>query len=102
MHRIDEERKLVAFRRWHEGGPGDDVVVVANFSHEERGVYRIGFPREGLWKLRLNTDWTGYSEDFEGSESHDVEAEEVESDGMPWSAEVAVGPYSTVIFSQDN
>jgi 1,4-alpha-glucan branching enzyme len=25
VHRIDEEHKLVAFRRWHEGGPGDDV-----------------------------------------------------------------------------
>ena len=102
VHRIDEERKLVAFRRWHDGGPGDDVVVVANFSHEARGVYRIGFPREGLWKLRLNTDWSGYSEDFGGSASQDVQTEEVECDGMPWSAEVSVGPYSAVIFSQDD
>jgi 1,4-alpha-glucan branching enzyme len=101
VHRIDEERKLVAFHRWQDGGPGDDVVVVANFSHEARGVYRVGFPREGLWKLRLNTDWTGYSEDFDGSESQDVQTEQVECYGMPWSAEVSVGPYSAVVFSQD-
>ena len=31
VHRIDEERKLVAFHRWQDGGPGDDVIVVANF-----------------------------------------------------------------------
>ena len=101
VHRIDEERKLVAFRRWHEGGPGDDVVVVANFSHESRQVYRIGFPREGVWKLRLNTDWAGYSEDFGDLDSNDVTAEVRESDGLPWSAEVAVGPYGALIFSQD-
>jgi 1,4-alpha-glucan branching enzyme len=101
VRRIDEERKLVAFHRWAEGGPGDDVVVVANFAHEARGPYRIGFPRPGLWRLRLNTDWDGYSPDFHGFESHDVEATEAECDGSPWSAEVAVGPYSAVIFSQD-
>ena len=83
MHRIDEERKLVAFRRWHEGGPGDDVVVVANFGHEARGVYRIGFPREGLWKLRLNTDWTRYSEDFGGLASIDVSTEVRRAMGCP-------------------
>ena len=103
VHRIDEERKLVAFHRWHEGGPGDDVVVVANFSHEARGVYRIGFPREGLWKLRLNTDWSGYSEDFGGLESQGCRGGSgQECDGMPWSAEVAVGPYGALIFSQDD
>ena len=101
IHRIDEEKKLIAFHRWHEGGPGDDVVVVANFSHEARGVYRVGFPREGLWKLRLNTDWAGYSEDFGDLASNDVAAEAQESDGMPWSAEVAVGAYGALIFSQD-
>ena len=101
MHRVDEEKKLVAFHRWHGGGPGDDVVVVANFAHEERGVYRIGFPRPGTWRLRLNTDWQGYSDDFQGFASHDVEAVEQECDGMAWSAEVAVGAYSALIFSQD-
>ena len=101
VHRVDEEKKLVAFHRWHGGGPGDDVVVVANFAHEERGVYRIGFPRPGTWRLRLNTDWQGYSDDFQGFASHDVEAVEQECDGMAWSAEVAVGAYSALIFSQD-
>ena len=93
---------MIAFRRWADGGPGDDLVVVANFRHERtRRLSRSGFPREGPWKLRLNTDWSGYSEDFGGFESHDVEAEAVESDGLPYSAEVAVGPYSALIFSQD-
>ncbi|PJN95926.1 1,4-alpha-glucan branching protein [Amaricoccus sp. HAR-UPW-R2A-40] len=101
VQRIDEAAKLVAFHRWEAGGPGDDVVVVANFSHEAREVYRIGFPRPGLWKLRLNSDWAGYSEDFADFPSHDVEAVEQDCDGMKWSAEVSVGGYTALVFSQD-
>jgi 1,4-alpha-glucan branching enzyme len=101
IHRVDEERKLVAFHRWAEGGPADDVVVVANFSHQPREVYRIGFPQEGIWKLRLNTDWSGYSDDFDGFSSHEIVAEAGDCDGLAWSAEIAIGPYSALIFSQD-
>lgn len=102
VHRIDEAQKVVAFHRWDAGGPGDDVVVVANFGHAPLEVYRVGFPRPGHWRVRLNTDWSGYSEDFAGQQSGDVEAVEAECDGMAWSAEVAVGGYSAVILSQDD
>jgi 1,4-alpha-glucan branching enzyme len=101
VHRIDEAQKVVGFHRWHAGGAGDDVVVVVNFSHEPRAVYRIGFPHGGRWLLRLNTDWEGYSEDFGGFDSHDVEAEPQECDGMPFSAEVAIGGYTALIYSQE-
>ena len=103
VHQRDDRRKVLAYHRWTDGGPGDDVVVVGdNFSHEARGVYRIGFPREGPWKLRLNTDWSGYSEDFGGlPKAMTSRPRPQESDGLPWSAEVAVGPYSALIFSQD-
>jgi 1,4-alpha-glucan branching enzyme len=101
VHRIDEEKKLVAFQRWDEGGAGDDVVVVVNFGHQAQETCRIGFPRPGHWRLRLNTDWTGYSEDFTGLVTGDVETEEAERDGHPWSAEIAIAPYSALVFSQD-
>ncbi|MBP7002904.1 alpha-amylase family glycosyl hydrolase [Amaricoccus sp.] len=101
VHRIDEAAKVVAFHRWAEGGPGDDVVVAASFHREPRAVYRIGFPRPGLWRLRLNTDWTGYSRDFTGLATGDVEAVEAPCDGHPWSAEIALAPWSALVFSQD-
>lgn len=99
--RIDEAQKVIAFHRFEAGGAGDDVVVVGNFAHQARPVYRIGLPRPGLWRLRLNTDWRGYSDDFGNFESRDVEAVEGECDGLAWSADVAVGPYSALVFSQD-
>ncbi len=101
VHRIDESLKLVAYHRYDEGGPGDDVVVVLNFHHEPRHAYRLGFPRQGSWKLRLNTDWRGYSDDFGDFASHDVDAEAGEHDGFGFSAEFAIGPYSALVYSQD-
>jgi 1,4-alpha-glucan branching enzyme len=102
VRRIDEAEKVLAFHRWDEGGPGDDVVVVLNLHRNPREVYRIGFPRPGRWKLRLNTDWQGYSDNFGGFASRDVEAVEQECDGMAWSAEVAIGPYTALVYSQDD
>ena len=101
VHRIDEEKKLIAYHRWHHGGRGDDVVVVMNFSHKARDHYRIGLPHGGLWKLRLNTDWTGYSDDFGDYDSFDTEAARGEYDGLGFSGVVAVAPYSALIYSRD-
>ena len=47
VYHLHDERKLLAFRRWDDGGPGDDVVVVANFRNEPQDGYVIGFPAEG-------------------------------------------------------
>ncbi len=101
IHRIDEDKKLIAYHRWDAGGRGDDVVVVMNFHHRARDHYRIGFPRGGLWKLRLNTDWTGYSDDFGDFDSFDIDAHRGEYDGLGFSGVVAVAPYSALIYSQD-
>src|SRR5581483_6194200 len=63
---VHNDMNMLAFRRWMEGGPGDDVVVVANFHREPREGYTIGFPAPGAWKLLFNSDWVGYSEQFTG------------------------------------
>ena len=97
---LHDERKVIAFQRWHQGGPADDVVVVANFLHEPQDGYVIGFPSAGLWKLRFNSDWQGYSEAFAGHPSADVVAEPGDYDGFLNPAAVSIGPYSELIFSQ--
>ncbi|MFP5341806.1 MAG: alpha-amylase family glycosyl hydrolase [Candidatus Limnocylindria bacterium] len=99
--RADDEAKLLAFHRRHEGGPGDDVVVVANFRHEPVVDVRLGFPRGGRWRVRLNADWPHYSRDFGGQEVHDLDADGEPADGCGQSGVVSVGPYGVVILSQD-
>ena len=100
IHHLDNDQKLLAFHRWQAGGPGDDVVVVANFSGAPRYDVLIGFPRCGLWRSRFNSDWSGYSGDFGNTQSFDSEAWADPRDGMPCQGRVTVGPYSAVIFSQ--
>jgi 1,4-alpha-glucan branching enzyme len=101
VHHVHDQRKLVAFRRWDRGGPGDDVVVVANFSYQPQNDYMIGFPGEGSWTLRFNSDWRGYSDRFEGYPSGNTVAEPGGYDGLPFRGRISVAPYSALIFSQD-
>ncbi|WP_439631674.1 alpha-amylase family glycosyl hydrolase [Gemmata sp.] len=98
--RVDDANNVIAFRRWMEGGPGDDVVVFANFDRNVRENFTIGFPAAGAWKLLFNSDWAGYSSEFQGYPSADVTAEPGEFDGLPAHGSVNIGPYSVLVFSQ--
>jgi len=97
---LHDESKIIAFHRWDKGGQADDVMVVANFRHESQEGYIIGFPAAGSWKLRFNSDWQGYSDDFQSHPSTDVVAEPGEYDGFPFQGALSIGPYSVLIFSQ--
>ena len=52
----DRTRKIVGFRRWQDGGPKDETVIVVNFFHDPHRL-DLPLPRGGVWKLRLNTSW---------------------------------------------
>jgi 1,4-alpha-glucan branching enzyme len=98
--RVDDPNNVVAFRRWRDGGPNDDVVIVANFDRNPRENFVIGLPATGAWKLHLNSDWKGYSSSFNSHPSGDVTAIPGEYDGLPAHAPVNIGPYSVLVFSQ--
>jgi 1,4-alpha-glucan branching enzyme len=91
---VDNERKLVAFRRWEFGGAGDDVIVVANFAHVPQEQVMLRVPADGLWKLRFNSDHKLYDPEFGGLAAGDVEA-------VAGETAVTVGPYAVLIFSQE-
>ncbi|SEN96350.1 maltooligosyl trehalose hydrolase [Mucilaginibacter gossypiicola] len=99
--RVDNEKKMLVFQRWQEGGAGDTTVVVLNFSGQAYSDYRIGMPGAGLWKIRFNSDWEGYDQEFGDYTVLDTNAEEQECDGYPHSASISAGPYSAIILSQD-
>lgn len=101
VHHVNDAGKVVAFHRWWAGGPGDDVIVVANFANRAYDEYRVGVPRDGEWKVRFNGDWNGYSPDFGSHPSWHAEAEDIPWDGMPFSIGIGLGPYTAIIFSQN-
>lgn len=101
VHHVNNTDKLIAFHRWANGGPGDDVVVVANFANRGYGSYSLGFPRAGMWRVRFNSDAQGYSSDYGNQPGYDTLAGGSSQDGMPFQANVGIGPYSVLILSQD-
>ncbi|MCA9324554.1 alpha amylase C-terminal domain-containing protein, partial [Candidatus Saccharibacteria bacterium] len=72
MH-VDDDNKVIAYHRWENGGEHDDVIVVINFSDHQYDTYDLWFPRPGKWKVRFNSTWKGYSDDFKVVEVADVE-----------------------------
>jgi 1,4-alpha-glucan branching enzyme len=102
VHHVNNIDKVIAFHRWENGGLGDDVVIVANFGNRSYDSYALGFPRAGVWRVRFNSDWQGYSSDFGNQLGYDTFAGDGSRDGMPFEANVGLGPYSVLILSQDS
>ena len=101
VYHVNASQNVIAFRRWAEGGPGDDVVVVANFANAPVENYEIGFPSAGPWKVRFNSDSRYYSKDFGDYQANDAEAAPDHYDGLPARGAINLGPYSVIILSQD-
>ena len=77
------------------------MIVVCNFRDRSWDNCRIGLPRDGVWRVRFNSDWNGYSDDFGNFYTPDVTAESQDWDGLNYSGIVKIAPYSVVILSQD-
>ena len=97
--RVDDANNVIAFRRWSDDAPDQQVVVMANFHRNHRENFVFGFPHAGAWKLRLNTDWKGYSALFGDYPSTDVIAKPGDYDGLPNHAAVSIGPYSVLVYT---
>jgi 1,4-alpha-glucan branching enzyme len=97
---VNNTNKVIAFHRWSSGGPGDDVVIVANFSSQGFSSYNIGMPRAGRWRVRLNSDSNIYDSVFTNWSSLDANAQSGSKDGLGYNANVSVGPYTILILSQ--
>jgi 1,4-alpha-glucan branching enzyme len=100
VHHVNNSDKVIGFHRWDQGGGGDDVVVLLNMASRAYDNYAIGFPRQGMWRVRFNSDWNGYSPDFGNHVSLDTWADFGPQDGMPFHASLGLGPYSALILSQ--
>jgi 1,4-alpha-glucan branching enzyme len=105
VYHADNLEKMIAFHRWHDGGPGDDVIVAANFANQARPGYTIGLPLPGIWRVRFNSDDQAYDAEFSHQICPDVVSAPVREtgqvDGLPCWGNVTIGPYAVLILSQD-
>jgi len=94
MH-VDDGNKVIAYHRWKNGGPRDDVVVVINFANHQHLEYNLGLPRNGTWHVRFNSTWKGYDPDFKDLTVPDVKVDN-------GSGTLVLPPSSVIILSQDD
>ncbi len=97
-HLVDDDSKVIAYHRWDQGGPGDDVVVILNFSNRSWENFEVGLPHGGIWRCTFSSDWSGYSPDFRDHGGHDVAARTGPRHGLAYFASFAVAPYSALIY----
>jgi len=96
----DAERSVLSFVR--RGEPRDDgqdfVVVVCNFTPTVHHGYRVGVPRAGVYRERINTDSTHYGGSDAGNAFGEVRSQPLPWQGQAHSVELTLPPLSTVIF----
>jgi 1,4-alpha-glucan branching enzyme len=100
VHHVNNGAKVIGYHRWANGGAGDDVIVLANFSNTSFPNYRIGLPRGGKWRVRFNSDSNLYSADYGNFAANDINADNWGYDGLGFSGNFRIAPYSVVIYSQ--
>ena len=73
LFHVNDNDKVIAYHRWQNGGPKDDVVVVVNFGNRSFTNYAMGFPCNGKWHVRFCSSDKKYGEDLSGIHIPDVE-----------------------------
>jgi len=92
----DNDQSVASFLRW-SNDRSDVLACVLNATPIPRDTYRIGVPREGTWRLLLDTD----DERFGGSGSHvpvEVKSDPIAHHGFPQSIVLRIPPLSVLWF----
>jgi len=101
VYHVNHDNKVIAFHRWDRGGPGDSVIVVANFTSRTLKGYQIGLPAPGNWSVRFNSDSKSYDAEFGDLGRKQVKGRAEPRDDLPASGDVDLAPYTAIILSQE-
>jgi 1,4-alpha-glucan branching enzyme len=88
---------VLSYMRWSADGEGL-AVTVCNFTPVPRQNYRIGVPRPGQYRERVNTDARDYGGSGIGNFGT-IEAEAEPMHGQPYSLRLWLPPLATLIFT---
>ncbi|WP_077033002.1 1,4-alpha-glucan branching protein GlgB [Pelomonas sp. KK5] len=94
----DAERSVIAFARRGHGGDDRLFVIASNFTPTVHHGFRIGVPRPGVYRERLNTDSAFYGGSNVGAPFGEITAQALPWNGKPYSIELSLPPLATVYF----
>jgi 1,4-alpha-glucan branching enzyme len=90
----DSAHSVYGFVR-HGHAPGQQMLVVCNFTPVPRHAWRMGVPQGGLWRECLNTDSVHYAGSGMGNLGA-VQAQAVPSHGLAQSLSLTLPPLSVI------
>ena len=93
----DADHSVLSFVR-RGASPDQLVLVVCNFTPVVQQDYRVGVPRLGAWRERINTDSVHYGGSNVGTAFGELTAEAVPWNGQAQSFTFALPPLATVFF----
>ncbi|WP_414655927.1 1,4-alpha-glucan branching protein GlgB [Frateuria sp.] len=93
----DATNSVFAWLRFAEGAR--PALVVSNLTPTPLYDYRIGVPRDGPWRLAINTDAGDYG--GSGVGQGEAPAEPVPVHGQPYSLALTLPPLATMIYLAD-
>ncbi len=91
----DADHSVLAFLRRGER-PDGVVLVVCNFTPVVQSGYRVGVPRPGVWRERINTDSAYYGGSNVGTAFGELTAEVSPWNGQPHSIAFDLPPLAAV------
>ena len=60
LFHVNDNDRVLSYHRWHEGGIGDDVIVVLNFGDTDFPSYDITLPIQGEWEIAFESSRREY------------------------------------------
>jgi 1,4-alpha-glucan branching enzyme len=92
----DRENSVLTYQRV---GDGRSLLFVLNFTTVVRENYRIGVPREGTWRERLNSDSDAYGGSNVGN-AGGVHSDAIGQHGRPHSIELTLPPLGALVLER--
>ncbi len=93
----DKDNSVIAFRRINK--KGDEIICVCNFCPVMRKGYRIGVPKEGVYKPVFNSDKKIYGGN--GIRLRKIKSVKKEMHGLSQSISITLPPLSTVFYKAE-
>ncbi|HET9330110.1 MAG TPA: 1,4-alpha-glucan branching protein GlgB [Steroidobacteraceae bacterium] len=94
----DADLSVISYLR--KSAAGEPVLVVCNFTPVPRERYRLGVPRGGHWRERLNSDAADYGGSGQGNLGG-LDARASAAHGHPHSLEVRLPPLAVVVLTPE-
>lgn len=94
---LNQETKVLAYIRGK--GSENPVLIVLNFSNQDRGGYGIGMDEGIDWKLRVNSVAKEYDSDFSEIEVTNPQIIEEVTDHKAFTGKIDIPGYSALIFT---